>query len=400
MVMPTKRREGEGEKDADESEVEDGTRGGDPLLDSIDRRTFLGATAGTALALGGYAGIGGAQGDGDPMQKDVGFRIAVDPGPNYAISFAAQNRGFWEDQGIAPLEVQGGQGSGDTARRVATGEDPLGLSAVTPQMLGVAQDDYDILQVGMTKFRAQSGLIYRQDSIADPFDPAELTGKRITAPDTLDEQMWDIFRQGVGAEDVEVEYAEGATAASMLDQGDIDAIWDSINDYASLDENLDHELGFAPLYAIEPMAGYALIVNGSWVEETEEGEEYVRRVMQGYSEAAKWTLLNPEDAIDMMIEVVPAIETQPRESNLAALAAGVAATNHDETVGENGFGYIDQEVMQNTFDHLAEVYDVEEVDVEDVLFQEVVDGVELAQFSEAEWEQIDQFAGEYDDFYE
>lgn len=400
MVMPTKRHEGEGKRDGDETGEEDEIRrSDDPLFGSIDRRKFLGATAGTALALGGYAGIGGAQ-DGDPMDKDVGFRIAVDPSPNYAISFAAQHQGFWEDQGITPLEVQGGQGSGDTARRVATGEDPLGLSAVTPQMLGVAQDDYDILQVGMTKFRAQSGLIYREDRIADPFDPEELTGKRITAPDTLDEQMWDIFRQGVGAEDVEVEYAEGATAASMLDQGDIDAIWDSINDYASLSENLDHELGFAPLYTIEPMAGYALIVNGSWVEETEQGEEYVRRVMQGYSQAAKWTLLNPDDAIDMMIEVVPAIETQPRESNLAALAAGVAATNHDETVGENGFGYIDQEVMQNTFDHLAQIYEVEEVAVEDVLFQEVIEDVELAQFSEEEWNQVDEFAGEYDDFYE
>jgi ABC-type nitrate/sulfonate/bicarbonate transport system substrate-binding protein len=367
----------------------------DALPSGIDRRTFFkAAVAGTFFSLTGFVG------GGQEFDQEVDFRIAVDPSPNYAIAFAAQLQGFWEDQGIRPLNVQGGQGSGDTARRIATEEDVLGLGAVTPQMLGIAQDDYNILQCCMTKARAQSGLIYRQDSIGDPYDPEELSGKRITAPDTLDEQMWDIFRQGVGAEDVEVEYAEGATASSMLDQGDIDAIWDSINDYASLQENLDHELGFAPLYTITPMAGYALIVNGSWVEETEDGVEYVTRVVQGYSRAGKWTLLNPEEAVSMMEEEFQALQTQPTESNLAALAAGVAATNATDGVRENGFGYLDEEVMQNTFDHLSEIYDVEAPDVEDVVFREVIDGAELAQFSDDEWQQVDEFAGEYADFYE
>lgn len=422
MLMPPKKN--------DTGSISEGIRRVDDALPAgIDRRAFFKTAAvGMGISLAGCLGDDDENGDGgsdgddgsdgsdgdgssdggdggdESLQKDLGFRIAVDPSPNYAIAYAAQSEGFWEDQGIDPLEVQGGQGSGDTARRVATNEDPIALSAVTPQMLGIAQDDYDILQVGMTKFRAQSGLIYREDRIDDPFDPDDLAGATITAPDTLDEQMFEIFRQGIGAPDnVEVEYAEGATAASMLDQGDIDAIWDSINDYASLSENLDHDLGFAPLYAVEPIAGYAMIVNGSWVEETENGTEYVKRVVQGYSEAAKWVLLNPEDALDMMIEEVQAIETQSRESNLQAMAAGVAAVNHADQVKENGFGYIDQEVMQNTFDLLGDTY-LEEGDevpnVEDVIFQEVVEDIELAQFSDEEWEQVEEFSGEFDDFYE
>lgn len=367
----------------------------DALPEGIDRRTFFKtAVAGTVVGLAGCTGGGGS------MERDLDFRIAVDPSPNYAIAFAAQHQGMWEDQDISPLTVRGGQGSGDTTRRVATNEDSLGLAAVTPQMLGIAQDDYDIKQCCMTKARAQSGLIYRADLINDPYQPDDLTGKRITAPDTLDEQMWDIFRQGVGASDVEVEYAEGATAASLLDQGDIDAIWDSINDYASLQENLDHELGFAPLYTITPMAGYALIVNGSWVEEIDDGVDYVTRVVQGYSEAGKWTLLNPEDAVAMMEEEYQAISTQSTESNLAALAAGVAATNLSDGTRENGFGYIDTEVMQNTFDHLATIYDVEAPDVGDVVHQEVVENAELAQFSDSEWAQIEEFTGEFAAFYE
>lgn len=408
--------------------VQDGLdRLGEALPDSVDRRSFLtSVAAGTVLSLAGCTGGGdegddGSDADGDggdtgttddsdgggeemSFPSDPGFRIAVDPSPNYIISFAAQNEGFWEDQGIEPLSVQGGQGSGDTARRVATNEDPVALSAVTPQILGVAQDDYDILQVGMTKFRAQSGLIHRVDRIADPFDPDGLDGATITAPDTLDEQMFEIFRQGIDAPDtVTVEYAEGATAASMLDDGDIDAIWDSINDYASLSENLDHELGFGPLYAVEPMAGYAMIVNGEWVENQENGVEYVKRVMQGYSEAAKWALLNPEDAMDMLIEEVPAIETQSREANLQAMAAGVAALNFAEDVKENGFGYLNQDVMQNTIDIVDNTY-LEEGDeapaVEDLVFEEVVEDVELAQFSDEEWQQVDEFAGEFTEFYE
>lgn len=406
MVMSPK-------KSGDEA-MQDGLERMDEVLpEGIARRPFLATAAtGTVLSLAGCAGggdeedDGGDDGDGGEMSfpSDPGFRIAVDPSPNYAISLVAESEGSWEDQGIEPLSVQGGQGSGDTARRVATNQDPVALSAVTPQILGVAQDDYDILQVGMTKFRAQAGMIYREDRIADPFNPDDLDGATITAPDTLDEQMFDIFRQGIGAPDtVTVEYAEGATAASMLDQGDIDAIWDSINDYASLDEELDQELGFAPLYAVEPMAGYAMIVNASWVEGQENGDEYVKRVMQGYSEGGKWTLLNPEAAIDVVEERVPAIATQSREANLKALAAGVAALNYAPDIKENGFGYLNQEVMQNTIDVIDQTY-LEENDepptAEEMVFQEVVDDVELAQFSDDEWEQIGEFAGEYTEFYE
>lgn len=394
-------------------------------IGGFDRRTFLGTLAtGSVVGIAGCSGGGGDEGEGDGegeetteggmgetesgdggtdlVGEDVGFRLPVEPSPNYVIAFVAQKEGFWEDAGITPLTPEGGNGSGDTTRRVATQEDVIGHADVTPQVSGIVEQDYDIIQFGTSKAMTQSGLIYRTDRISDGFDPDAVAGATITAPDTLDEQTWIQFRQGIGAPDnVTVEYVETSSAASLLQQGEIDGIWDSINDYAAIQDQLDVEIGFAPLFNVEPLAGYFLIVNGSWFEENDQGVEWLTGVLEGYSAAGKWTLLNPESAIETLIEEVPELGTTEMETNLRALAAGVAATNFNEGVKENGFGYIDPEVQQNTFDTLADLYDLGEApNASDVTEQNVIEQAELATFSDSEWDQVREFASPYTEFFE
>lgn len=382
------------------------------LPESIDRRRFLETAAtGTLLSIagctGGGSGGGGSEGeggssDGDSslMGTDVGFRLPVEPGPNYVTAFAAQQEGFWEDAGITPLTPEGGNGSGDTSKRVATGVNKLGHAAATPQVAGLARQGFDILQFGTAKARTQAGLIHRTDAIPDPFDPEAIRGARVAAADGLDEQMWQLFLSGIGADDIEIEYIDTSAAATLLERGEIDAIWDSINDFAELQFELeDIELGFGSLNRIVPLGGYYMMVNGSWYEQQENAAEYIRSLMEGYSAAGHWVLTNREAAMNMLVEQVPELQTLGTEQLLRALAAGVAATNLTEGVRENGFGYMDPEVQRNTFQTISDIIGVETPSADEVRLTDVTEEVELTQFSDDEWADLEEFASPYADFF-
>jgi ABC-type nitrate/sulfonate/bicarbonate transport system substrate-binding protein len=408
-------------KSGDAAERESGIRAVDRVLpERVDRRRFLEtAVTGTMLAIAGCSGTGGggqdttttttASDDGDtttessgPIGSDVGFRLPVEPGPNYVTAFAAQQQGFWEEAGITPLTPEGGNGSGDTSKRIATGVNTVGHSAVTPQVAGLARGEFNLLQFGTAKARTQAGLIYRTDQIEDAFDPSSLRGAKIAAADGLDEQMWQLFLDGIGASDIELEYIDTSAAATLLQRNEIHAIWDSINDFAELQAQLDAELSFAPMYNVEPLGGYYMIVNEGWYNDNDNDHatEWVTRLMEGYSAAGHWALTNREAAMEMLMEQVPELQTLGTEELLRPLAAGVAATNLTSGVKENGFGYLDREVQETTFGTISRILDLETPDAEQRRLTEVTDQVELTQFSDDEWADLQEFAEPYASFFE
>lgn len=411
-------------KEGGSREVENGLYAvGEALPDGVDRRRFLQtAVAGTVLGLAGCSGGGSSEGGGETtagggggemtegegtsseesslLGSDVGFRLPVEPGPNYVTAFAAQQEGFWEEAGITPLTPEGGNGSGDTSKRIGTGVNKVGHAAATPQVAGLAREQFDILQFGTAKARTQAGLIHRTDKIPDPYDPNAIEGAKIAAADGLDKQMWELFLSGIGApDDITIEYIDTSSAATLLDRGDIHAIWDSINDYAELDYELDIDLGFGSLYPVVSLGGYYMIVNGSWYEENDMAE-WTRKLMEGYSAAGHWVLTNREAAMNMLTDVVPELQTLGTEQLLRALAAGVAATNTTDAIKQNGFGYLDPDVQQTTFETISRILDIETPSAQDVRLTEVTDEVELTTFTSSEWSDLQSFAEPYSGFFE
>lgn len=399
-------------KPGDAAERASGVRAVDEVLpESVNRRRFLGtAVSGTMLAIAGCIGSNGNGGQAtttsddtterSQLGSDVGFRLPVEPGPNYVTAFAAQREGFWKNAGIKPLTPEGGNGSGDTAKRVATGVNKVGHSAATPQVAGLARGEFNLLQFGTAKARTQAGLIYRKDKIADAFDPKAIRGAKIAAADGLDKQMWELFLSGIGASNIPLEYIDTSAAATLLQRGEIHAIWDSINDFAELDYQLDADLGFAPMYNVEPLGGYYMIVNSSWYEKTDNSAEWTKRLMEGYSAAGHWALTNREAAMKMLTEVVPELKTLGTEQLLRALAAGVAATNLTPGVRENGFGYLNPEIQKTTFDTISRILGLESPNAEEIRLTEVTEQVKLTTFTDSEWSDLQSFAKPYADFFE
>lgn len=399
MTSPYKR----GDSDGGQSGVE---AVDEFLPENVDRRRFLeAAVTGTVLSTAGCLGIGTNNAGGsndDLLGEEMPFRLPVNPSPNYAPSFAAGAEGFWADAGITPPNVEGGNGSADTAKRVANGVNKVGHGAATPQVAGLARQDYNILQFGTAKARTQAGLFYRKSAISDPYNPSQLQGKTLTATDGLDKQMWQLFLSGIGAGDIEIEYVDTSAAAALLEKGEIDGIWDSIDDYAALDHQLKSkgvDLGFAPLWNVEPLGGYYLIVHSKWYN-SEDKREYIRKLLEGYSAAGHWTLTNREAAMNTLVEQVPELQTLGTNELLRSFAAGVATTNLTSGVKENGYGYVNPKVQQRTLDIISNILGLEAPSQEDVLLTEVTDNAELTTFTDSEWKDVKQFAEPYASLFE
>lgn len=417
MVRPT--------KDDESEEVASGLRAIEGVLpERLDRRRFL-ETAVTGTMLG-IAGCTGGGGDGEQLQggngsggngggggnsgggssggsnnssggqssllgNEMPFRLPVEPGPNYVTAYAANYEGFWKDAGIVPPVPEGGNGSGDTAKRIATNVNHVGHSAVTPQVAGLARQNFNILQFGTAKARTQAGLIHRKDAISDPYSPEAIRGANVAAADGLDKQMWQLYLDGIGAENIEISYIDTSAAATLLQKGKIDAIWDSINDFAELQEQLDAELGFGSMYNVHPLAGYYLIVNSNWYNNNNM-TDWTRRLMEGYSAAGHWALTNREAAMDILTNQVPELKTLGTDRLLRALAAGVAATNLTPGVKKNGFGYLDPEIQKSTFQTISQIIDVETPSADKIRLTDVTEQVELTKFSNSEWSDLQSFA--------
>lgn len=399
-----------------ESRLESGVKAVDEFLPrDIDRRRFLqtavsGAVLGIAGCLGNDGGSSGdngisgsdsnSSGGSEGTSEEIPFRLPVEPGPNYATSYVARYNGFWEDAGIVPPTPEGGNGSGDTSKRIGTGVNTIGHAAATPQVAGLAREQFNILQFGTTKARTQAGLIHRTDAIPDPHDPEAIRGARVAAADGLDEQMWGLYLDGIGADDIEIEYIDTSAAATLLQRGEIDAIWDSINDYAELNYELDIELSFGSMNSVTPLGGYYMMVNSTWYDETDNSTEYITRLMEGYSAAGHWALTNRESAMGILTDHVQELQTLGTEQLLRAYAAGIAATNLTEGVRNNGFGYLDPEIQKNTFETISEILEIETPSAEEVRLTEVTDQVDLTTFSDSEWSDIEEFASPYSSFFQ
>lgn len=105
------------------------------LPDGIDRRRFLQASAGGfAAAMAGC--LGGSEGDGG---SGITWRQPWAQEPTWSIAYIADLEGHWEDAGIDAPDVQAGEGSPDTARRVGTAEDEIGQAEVGSCITGLTE---------------------------------------------------------------------------------------------------------------------------------------------------------------------------------------------------------------------------------------------------------------------
>jgi hypothetical protein len=125
-------------------------------------------------------------------------------------------------------------------------------------------------------------------------------------------------------------------------------------------------------------------------------------MLEGYSNAMKWTMLNIEDAVQILREEVnPSLQVQELETQANALRISILATNATEGYRENGAAYLNEQAVQETLDVYGNVVEGGSVpDPADAANFEPQENAELATFSDDEWSQIREQTGDFPEFFE
>lgn len=411
------------------------------LPEGVDRRKFLSGTAAMIFGgmlsgcLGGGGGGsdgdsggggsgGGSSGDGDgdgngdgdgdgessgggsgteasggtDTPDELVFQTPWKATPNYAPAHAAEMEGFWEDTGVPYVVANAGQGSGDTAKRVGTGTQYVGHSNSLSQVSGLIEG-FDLTLIGAAKASSMYGVIYRKDYMDDG---ESLAGKTVYANSASTQQMWDIYTSVSDAPDsVELSFAEESTSLTLFGNGQIKAAYSTLNDAPGFLEQAPDglEVGINPVGKYIPMYGYVMYANSEWLS-SGDNMETAASILEGYSHAGKWCLLNPDKALTMMTqEVNTGLQTASEDALLGQMKAGVAASNLNETIKNNGFGYLDEEALSNTLTELGSRLEGDAPAVEDTASFEPRDNADLATFSNDEWNQVREFAQPFADIY-
>lgn len=391
------------------------------IPEGIDRRKFL--TASLAAATGLVAGCTGDTpstqttsateatetnaGDSattstgsETIVKNVVWRQPWKPNPSYSLAYAAQLNGFWEEEDISAPTVRKGFGSGDTVKRVMTGKENLGMASISPQITALSEGE-GIKIYGIGKARAQYSLIYRKDRMDSGTDLAD---KTVLITSALSKQQWPLYESAVDVpESLNVKFSQEATSAALLAQGEVDATWTGIYSYADMQDVMPDgvELGVTPLYSLVPTYGFTLIANGEWMNESN-NLEYATRVLEGYSNAAKWAFMHPEQTIEIMrSDVNQALQVTEKEVLIEQFKAGVIATNLTDGIRDNGLGYLNEEVLSSTIDLLSNAIGIESPpSIENVADFRPQENADLATFSSDEWSQVQEYAQPYTDMFE
>ena len=403
----------------------------DALPGSIDRRRFLTATVGT-MAGGLLAGCGGLDGGGagsptdddtetptgggtdtptgdgtatdqgdDTIIKNVTWRQPWKPEPTWSIAWVAEEEGFWTDQAISSPTVREGFGSPDTARRIGTGTNEMGHADIGASIAGIAQG-YDLNVFAVTRQRSLLGLIYREDRMDGPED---MPGKSVGLASPFAEETWPVFPEAVGvsADEIQAEFVSEDIAPGLLAEGQHDAIWGAMDLFGVYRDAVaeDVGLGVAALNNYLTVYGYPAFVNGSWVQEGN-NMEYLTRVLTGYSQAAKWCLLHPDETIDILINSVNEALGAQERSTLENQFQVLSAFSVSEEARENGFGYFSEDALQNTLDAVSGLAeDPSNIpSASDLMITEPMENAELATFTDDEWNQIADYAGMFGEFYQ
>ena len=388
------------------------------LPEDVDRRKFLSTVAGGLLM--GAAGCigndapaadatasdspgqtsGGNASGGDRIFADAKFRGPWKAEPDWLVQYVAKEEDFWQDRNIVPPEVARGYGSSDTSKRVGTGKLEFGNSSAVAQAAMLAELDgapYSV--VGTDKPRSQVGLFYKADGPIS--GPEDLSGETVALTNNpFIVRAWKAYQSLSGApSDVETQQGTEATQLSSLKQDEVAAVIQTVGDIPDYNAAMDSEVQFDPLYKYKPVYGYTIIANDQFVEEN---PEYSAKILEGYSHAHKWTLLNVEEALKILREDVnPSLKVQKLETQRNALRISLVATSLTEGYKNNGAAYLNEEVTKNTFDAFNEVIESDvPTSMDEIANTDLQENAELAEFSSDEWSQLEEFAGDATEYFE
>lgn len=305
----------------------------------------------TLLVTISFAGTVGFSENNANLEK-VDFRLNWIPQGNHAVYYVAKEKGWYEDVGLK-VNIQRGSGSGDAVKYADVGKVDVAMA--------------DASTVAVSRAKGANVKIIAEVYVKSPFtvwarkskgikEPKDLAGHTIGAPaGDAQRVFFPAFAGAIGIDPDAVTWVNIGPGAKIqsLGAGSVDATVhysDQLYLYRqAVGDDLVHFRW--PEYGVNPY-GKSLIAN----EETIKNKpEMLKKFLEASFRAYRWTIQNPEKAIEIERKFAPEAK---KEQFLAMLKESIKLMKN-ETVLVHGLGWIDNEQMEQTVELVNKHFDID-----------------------------------------
>lgn len=262
--------------------------------------------------------------------------------------FAAQEQGFYAEEGFDSVDIQGGEGSDFAAQQAALGNTEFAISS-SDQVLAVNSGDLSPLAVGVVMQRNPAVLFTARENFGGELtDPTQLEGMTVGSGPGMVRQMTQAYLDAHGIRE-SVEYVDtGYDTVQQLLTGEIDAAGGVFSDAVDA-RHQDYRIDTLSIHESIPSYGHTVAVGPDFASEN---PETVRAFLRATARGAVWAAQNPDAAIDALVSARPELEevrTNQRDKWEQMHSSYLVAP----AVRENGWGWSVPEPWGKTEETLA-----------------------------------------------
>jgi NitT/TauT family transport system substrate-binding protein len=316
------------------------------------------AIAGALIASTSIMGAGLAEA-GDK----VTFVLDWFPSGEVAFPYVGVKEGFFAAEGI-DVQIDIGRGGADAVKRVASGTDDFGGSALNPLMVAAVESPVPVKAV-MSVYTKQPDAIFAVEG--GPITAiGALNGKTLaTATFSSSNPLWPVIARanGLDPDTVKLLKVDDNALGPMLALGKVDAVISWVtsgpNDARLLAEQ-HKKLRILP-WSEHGLTGYgwAILASDKIIKEH---PDTVARFVRAYIKTVKFFADNPQKVGEDLKAMVPEADLQ---SNIDE-AKATAPLIKNEITDRDGFGAFDPSLLKETWEWVAKSqnYPLDKIDPE------------------------------------
>lgn len=309
---------------------------------------------------------GTGEGEDQPLQR-VTFLLDIPPQGKHAMFFAPLELGYWREVGL-DVTIESALGSSDNVSKIASGVAEFGF-ADTSSLIVARSEGAAVKEVAMIHYKN----LMCVNSLEPLDNPSDLEGLTVgVGPGTSNETLFPAFAElnGFDASEVELVHVDIPSQLASLAAGSVDATLGYYTEYPALEQAAE-EAGKQPHVLLYADYGLDLYSNGIIVRDDllTSDPDLVRRFLQGLVRGIVWTVENPDEATQLLVQSQPALSEEVVRAQVEIAIEHLMVPE----VLQNGVGPMSEEKLATTLEFVERYFELEDsVSVEDVYTNEFV----------------------------
>lgn len=308
----------------------------------------LGATVGGCVGGGTQSGSGTT---GGSSTESVSVLLNWKPNPTQAGYFVADERGFYEEEGL-DVDLVSGQGGGFAAKQVGLGNEDIGLGGGVA-VLQARANDLSVRSIAGPQQTSNAALFTVAEQHDGSFEePSDLEGTRIAVVSgsaKTETYIRSMLRQEGILDSVELVNVGTEQQTSNLLSGNVDVGTGIFSNALAL-EMQGYEASLMLIGNHTPTVGRRAFTRPSYAQDN---PETVRSFLRATARGWAWASNNPEAAEDVMIDIKPELE-ESRELGIAKIKYTAKNLIITDGVAENGWGWQSGDDWETVYQTLSD----------------------------------------------